>query len=102
MKKKVILFVVSLVASIVLLFFYRRFCDWVPILEKETNRKLVQIYPVNTWYGHVTKKKARIMFNEGTYIAAIEQKKSESNPNNDDTFLPPPNICFPPTKSESI
>lgn len=45
------------------------FRDWVPLLEKEKGKRLVQIYPVNIWEKtYMTKREALEMFDKGTQV----------------------------------
>jgi len=60
--------IVILLAATAILFFqyFKRFCDWVPIIQQDKQRMLLQVYPIDDWYGYVAKPQALKMFEQGT------------------------------------
>lgn len=59
------------VGFLVIAAYFKRFCDWVPIIEREKHKRLLQTYPVNIWFGHVSKKTALKLFDEGTQAQSV-------------------------------
>jgi hypothetical protein len=66
MEIAILLVLVVVVAAILFFHFFKRFCDWVPIIQQEKNRVLLQMYPLDVWNGYVTKQQALKIFDQGT------------------------------------
>ena len=67
-----VLILLFIVVSIIMYKYYvsqkrkRPFNEWVPIIEKEQNTQLLQMYKPDVWTEPLTKEEAIIRFNEGT------------------------------------
>jgi hypothetical protein len=61
-----LLLVLSFIIAASLFLYFKRFCDWVPIIQQEKNKVLLQMYPLDVWNGYVTKQQALKIFDQGT------------------------------------